>query len=156
MAMVMDACCAGYPVDVQMLATDLSAKVLEKAIAGRYSERVLEPVPRHYRQYFQDTGQVGPEGRVWEVQPELRRMVMFKRLNLAKPPFPMNGPMDLIFCRNVLIYLDTAARQALTQEAERLLRPGGLLMIGHAETLTGLNTSLRMVRPSVFRKDGPC
>ena len=84
---------------------------------------------------------------------ELQARVCFRRLNLSRPPFPLRGPLDCIFCRNVTMYLGVAVRQRLLVEFERLLRPGGLLLIGHAETLLGLETSLRMVRPSVFIKD---
>jgi chemotaxis protein methyltransferase CheR len=85
----------------------------------------------------------------------LRSRVMFKRLNLSMPPFPMRGELDAVFCRNVMIYFDIAVRQRLISEIERLLRPGGLLVVAHSETLNGIRSSLRTVRPSVYRKPGP-
>ena len=83
----------------------------------------------------------------------LKTRIAFRRLNLAEAPFPMHGPLDAIFCRNVMMYLNKPVRQRLLIEFERLLKPGGLLMIGHAETLMGLHTTLRLMRPSVFVKD---
>jgi chemotaxis protein methyltransferase CheR len=62
----------------------------------------------------------------------------------------MRGPFDIIFCRNVMIYFDQAVRQKVISGMERLLRPGGYLLIGHAEALSGVRTGLRMIRPSVF------
>jgi chemotaxis protein methyltransferase CheR len=65
----------------------------------------------------------------------------------------MQGPFDVIFCRNVMIYFDKVVRSRIVREVERLLAPGGLLLIGHSESLAGVSTRLTHVRPSVFRKD---
>jgi chemotaxis protein methyltransferase CheR len=78
--------------------------------------------------------------------------VSFRRLNLAEPPFPMQGPFDAVLCRNVLIYFEQPTRQRLVGAVEGLLRPGGLLCVGHTETLTGVRTGLRVIRPSVYRR----
>ena len=83
---------------------------------------------------------------------ELRSHLTFARLNLAQPPYAMRGPFDAILCRNVMIYFDAPIRQGLVNEMERLVRPGGLVFVGHAETLSGLDTSLEVVVPSVYRK----
>ena len=84
--------------------------------------------------------------------PVLRQVVIFRRLNLARPPFPMSGPIDAIFCRNLWIYFGQAERQALVDELERLLHPDGWLFVGHAETLSGLQTNGLVQRaPSVYR-----
>ncbi len=64
----------------------------------------------------------------------------------------MRGPLDVIFCRNVMIYFDNEVRQRLLNEMYRLLKPGGYLMVGHAESLSGLMSSFKSVRPSVYRK----
>ena len=82
------------------------------------------------------------------------KRVLFKRVNLATPPFPMRGDLDVVFCRNVMIYFDNAVRQRLVGEIERLLRPGGLLVVAHSETLNGIRSGLRTVQPSVYRKVG--
>ncbi len=140
---------AGREIDWRILATDISTRVLAVAKAGRYQEKQLSRAPAALRKrWFRPTETPGTE----EVHPALRERVHFARLNLAKPPYPMQGPFDAVFCRNVMIYFDTGVRQALITEIERLLAPGGLLCIGHSETLAGLRTSLRPIRPSEYRQ----
>jgi chemotaxis protein methyltransferase CheR len=90
--------------------------------------------------------------QLWQVASELRQKVVYRRLNLSSPPFPLRGPLDVIFCRNVMIYFDRDTRQALVDEFTRLLAPDGLLMVGHAESLSGIRTSLETVSPSVYRQ----
>ena len=82
----------------------------------------------------------------------LRQRILFRRLNLAELPYALQGPLDLVFCRNVMIYFDRTLRQALAQELGRLLAPGGLLITGHAESLSGMSTPFPMLRPSVYRR----
>jgi chemotaxis protein methyltransferase CheR len=144
--------------DVRILATDISVDTLRQATEGRYAAPRLEPVPEALRRRFftRLPGPSNPESELWEVRPEVKALVTYRRLNLAEPPFPMKGPLDVIFCRNVLIYFDQPTRQRLVSAMEELLRPGGLLCIGHTETLSGLRCSLKMQRPSVFRRPEEC
>jgi chemotaxis protein methyltransferase CheR len=139
--------------DVKILATDIAADTLKQAAAGRYGASRVGPVPKALLGRFFDrrADAADPDGEIYVVKPELRSLVTFGRLNLAQPPFPMKGPMDVVFCRNVLIYFDTPTRQRLLTAIEGLLAPGGLLCIGHTETLNGIRSRLKMVRPSVFR-----
>ena len=136
----------------ELLASDISVSALRTAAAGVYGRSRLEQVPKALRlKYFErQPGEVGEAS--YRVTSELRSRVAFKRLNLSTPPFPMHGDLDVVFCRNVMIYFDTAVRQRLISEVERLLKPGGLLVVAHSETLTGIRTKLRTVRPSVYRK----
>lgn len=164
-AMALSEAYAGATVDFRVLATDLSTSALSTAIAGRYTERQLAPVPERLRwKYFTPAarGPAVPNARgrgpaasaepEYDVTPRLRERVVFARMNLALTPFPMTAPFDVILCRNVMIYFDPAVRQRLLDELGRLLRPGGLLMVGHAETLTGLRHRLVEVQPSVLRR----
>ena len=97
-----------------------------------------------------------PDGSTgYTVSSDLRERVAFARLNLSTPPFPMRGPIDVVLCRNVMIYFDQRVRQDLVREIERLLVPGGYLMIGHSETLNGVATGLRSVGVTVYRKPLP-
>lgn len=139
------------PCDVRILATDISTRVLELCLRGHYPEARVEPVPRALRdRYFRKS--VENAEKVFIVADELRRLITFRRLNLATPPFPMRGPLDVIFCRNVMIYFDDQVRSRLIEEAYRLLRPGGYFIVGHSESLTRCNSKFQIVQPSIYQK----
>lgn len=141
----------GDACSVKMLATDISTKVLMYAKRGEYEFRKMEKVSsgRMNRWFRRVDRGVEP---VYQVDDSLRRMITFARLNLAHPPFPMKGPFDIIFCRNVMIYFDNDVRRRLLGECFRLLRRGGYLMVGHAESLSGMLSDFKSVRPSVYIK----
>lgn len=139
--------------DVKILATDISTTVLNTARKGEYDAKKLQKISKKFAgKYFTPVGGRG-EDRVFRVKDQLRRMITFSWLNLSAPPFPMRGPLDVIFCRNVMIYFDNAVRQRLLDEMHRLLKPGGYLVVGHAESLSGLLGGFRSVRPSVYIKE---
>ena len=73
-------------------------------------------------------------------------------MNLATPPFPMKGPLDIVMCRNVMTYFDDPVRKRLLEDIHRLLKPGGYLMVGHAESLAGMVGSLKHVAPGVYTR----
>ncbi|MFW6428656.1 MAG: CheR family methyltransferase [Desulfosalsimonas sp.] len=138
--------------DIKILATDISVSVLEVARRGEYEAKKLEKISgRLTGKYFTSAGGRGSE-KVYRVNDYIKNMITFAWLNLADPPFPMRGPLDVIFCRNVMIYFDNAVRRRLLEEMHRLLRPGGYLMVGHAESLSGLALGFKSVRPSVYVK----
>lgn len=142
-------------VEWKLLATDLSTRVLETAKAARYSEAAIASVPKEYQRRYLRKIDAG-----FEISPELRKHVGFGRLNLATPPFPLRDGIDVILCRNVMIYFDQPVRERLVTELVRLLRPGGLLIIGHSETLHGIHVPVRTQRAAVYRKlersEAPC
>lgn len=139
--------------DVKILATDISVSVLEIARRGEYEAKKLEKISRQLTgRYFSDAGRGRGGEKMYRVSDLIKNMISFKWLNLATPPFPMKGPLDVIFCRNVMIYFDNAVRKRLLGEMHRLLKPGGYLMVGHAESLSGLAVGFRSVRPSVYVK----
>lgn len=143
------------PADWRVLATDLSVQRLEHALVGRYLEAEVAPLEPKLRAAYLSAVREGPGAPPsYEVTAEIKERVKFRRLNLAEAPYPMHGPLDAIFCRNVMFYFDEPACQRLVSEAERLLKPGGVLYIGSAETLNRCETSLTLVRPSVFMKPG--
>jgi len=137
----------GADVDWRILASDISTKVLAKAEVGTFADAKLTGLARGELNRFFERG---PDKDERTVRPALRAKIAFRRLNLVTPPYPMRGPFDIIFCRNVMIYFDQLVRQRVISGMERLLRPGGYLLIGHAEALSGVRTGLRMIRPSVF------
>ena len=138
--------------DVRILGTDISTRALNVAKEGRYEPRHLEKVPESYaRRFFRKETDEGG-GVSFVVEDELRRMVSYARLNLAQPPYPMKGPFDVVFCRNVMIYFDNPVRKALLDEIWRVLKPGGYLLVGHAESLSGMLSHFRSHEPSVYVK----
>lgn len=149
-AMVMQQMLGEQTGDMRILATDISTRVLGMARAGAYSAEEVAPVPKTWRfKYFSHDR----ESDRYTVDPQLRRMISFCRLNLSTPPFPMKGPFDAVFCRNVMIYFDMEVRRRLVEEIRRLLRPGGLFMLGHAESLAGqLTDGFVRFGPSCYRR----
>ncbi len=145
--------CARPDVDVKILATDISTLALAQAAQGVYDRVRVEAIPRPiFFKYLDRRDQKDTDGEEqYQVKPRAKSLLLFRRLNLAAPPFPLRGPLDIVFCRNVMIYFDTRVRQALVEEIERLMRPGGLVFIGHSETLTSVNTELKLVCPAVYR-----
>ncbi len=155
LAMTLAETIADYPVDWRILATDISTKILAAAAQGIYDEAALKDVPRALlAKHFTALDTRKAANRHWQVNSELRQKVVFKRLNLAKPPYPMPGPLDVVFCRNVMIYFDDPVRQGLVAEIDRLLARDGLVCIGHSESLSGLKTRLAITEPSVYQPSG--
>ena len=105
--------------------------------------------PDRKSKYFERT----PDSDVcYRVDPDVAKLVLFKKLNLVQFPYPLQGPVDIIFCRNVMIYFDTQTRARIVSAFERLLRSGGYLFLSHSENLLGVPHSLERYDSSVFRK----
>ena len=133
--------------DARILATDLSSEVLVRARAATYAEAVMADVPAPLRErYFERVDGVGSR-----VTADLGGMVRLARLNL-QGAWPMRGPFDVIFCRNVMIYFDKATQERLVGRFAAMLRPGGLLFVGHSESLSGIRHELRYVAPAVYER----
>jgi chemotaxis protein methyltransferase CheR len=134
--------------DVKILATDISSRVLERARAGTYARVAMEGVPTELRRkYFETAGTT----QVYKVREPVKRMVGFARLNLMDE-WPMKGLFDVIFCRNVMIYFSKATQLSLVRRMAKFLKPGGHLLIGHAESLTGLDHGFHYVQPAIYKK----
>ncbi len=151
LAMVLQECAAGYNADIRILATDISTNVLHKAIEGVYPQEKVAGIPSVLLSRYFNEVQVSNRDH-YEVSDALKKMIVFRRLNLSEVPFPMKGPMDCVFCRNVMIYFDNEIRRRLLGEIQRLLKPEGILFVGHAESLTGQLCNLKNVKPSVYVK----
>lgn len=138
-------------IDIKILATDISTRVLELATRGNYAASLVEKIPVEMRNaHFQTVDRGGDH--MYQVRDHLKKQILFKRLNLNKTPYPINSTFDMIFCRNVMIYFDKELRDRIIAEAYRLLNPGGFLVIGHAETLLGMERKFRFIKPSVYRR----
>jgi chemotaxis protein methyltransferase CheR len=149
--------------DAGVLATDISEKVLNIARAGLYSAEQIRALPTVLRhKYFQaaeleylvkNSPNVQGHDTLWRVRPHVQKEVLFRHLNLMREQFPFKRPMQVIFCRNVMIYFDQATRAALIERFFHALEPGGYLFIGHAETLgRQRNGIFDYIMPAVYQK----
>lgn len=138
---------------LSILATDVSARMVEAAKTGVFAAGKFKDMPALLRdRYFDFVAPAdGKTEKRYRAKPELQRMIRFARHNLAGA-WPMKGPFDAVFCRNVMIYFDKKAQQELVTRFYEILRPGGVLIVGHAESLTGVRHGFIYVRPSVYVK----
>ena len=136
--------------DVKVLATDISTKVLGIAKTGIYETKRVEPVsPQQKQKYLLQTKVDGHQ--CYEVSNALREIITFGQLNLMGQ-WPIQGPIDFIFCRNVMIYFDKQTQQRLVSRYWDLLDSGGLLFTGHSESLTGITHKFKYVQPTIYAK----
>ena len=136
--------------DTRILATDISTRVLETASQAEYRQEILGDItPQVLQKYFTLVGPQSP--RTYRVNEAVRAMVRLARLNLMGD-WPMRGPFDVIFCRNVMIYFDKPTQQNLVRRFGQLLGPGGCLFVGHSESLTASSHDFRYVQPAVYMK----
>lgn len=136
--------------DVRILATDIDTRVLAHAERGEYSAEQAERIPAPLLQRYFYQGEGMNAGRV-QAKPVLKDLVRFRRLNLMDDPWPMRGPFDAIFCRNVIIYFDRPTQRRLIERLTQLLRPGGYLLLGHSESLIEAGGMLRHMSHSVYQ-----
>lgn len=137
--------------DHKILATDLSLDVLQKAVTAIYAEPKLQPVPLSYKQkYFLRSKD--PKNLVLRISPEIRKKVCFRQLNLMDRELAVQGKMDLIFCRNVLIYFDRATQEKVIRKLCLHLKEGGFLFIGHSESISDLRLPLIQRKSTVYQK----
>lgn len=136
--------------DVKILATDLDSDVLAKAQRGLYAaDRVRSMGAQRLSRFFVEKR--GREGPSFEVSAELSALITFKQLNLMHP-LPMKGPLDAIFCRNVVIYFDKDTQRELFSRVATLQRPGDLLFLGHSESLFKVSESYTPIGKTVYRR----
>jgi chemotaxis protein methyltransferase CheR len=140
---------AGWELDI--VASDLSTKVLDRAAQGVYTLGRAEEIPEHYRRRFMLRG-IGPEEGNCRAGKAVRAAVRFERINLNDDEYPVTGMFDAVFCRNVLIYFDPPSRAQVIDRLTRRLVPGGYLFLGHAESAARTATDLTSVMPAVYRR----
>lgn len=134
-----------------ILATDISTRVLKTAQRAIYTEEHITPVPMALRHKYLLRSKDPSNPRV-RIGPQLRDRVRFRRLNFLEDDFGLREKMDIIFCRNVLIYFDRPTQEKVVRRLCDHLRPGGYLFTGHSETLTGMNLPITQVANTVSRR----
>ncbi len=140
---------AGFSFSI--LATDISTKVLNHGIQGIYSMDKVEPIPLNLKKRYLLRSR-DKKKNLARVVPALRQKVQFRRLNLMDSDFGIRDPLDVIFCRNVIIYFDRPTQEKLLNNFYRNLIPGGYVFMGHSETLNGLRVPLVQVAPTIYRR----
>lgn len=134
--------------DARILATDLDTNMVARASAGQYTASSLDEMPVSLRnRYFATTSEDGRN----VASDALRRLIAFKQLNLLRT-WPMKGPFDVIFCRNVMIYFDSETKSGLVRRFAEMLKPNGFLYIGHSETLLDKQTDFSLCGRTIYRK----
>ena len=136
--------------DVGILATDISTDMLARGRRGLYGPDRMETVSLNLRERYFKRVEAHSQHQ-YCVSDELRKMVSFARLNLMDP-WPMRGPFDAIFCRNVMIYFDKQTQGQLINRFWDMLAPGGTMLIGHSESLTGVKHKFRYAQPTIYEK----
>jgi chemotaxis protein methyltransferase CheR len=135
--------------DVRIMATDISGRVLRTSQEGVYTAERLAGVPPSWlTKYFVARDRTKS---AWQVRPEYRSRCDFRKVNLIQP-FSTFSTFQVIFCRNVMIYFNKQTQSDLVNRLATALEPGGYLMVGHSESLTGLDHSLEYVKPAIYRR----
>jgi len=133
--------------DARILATDVDSNVIDHAAAGRYAADQADGVPETYRKRFTRRQRDG----ALEMTDDLRRSITFKQLNLMEP-WPISGPFEIIFCRNVVIYFDKPTQATLFDRFASLMPVGGWLYIGHSESLFKVTERFRLIGGTIYQK----
>jgi chemotaxis protein methyltransferase CheR len=137
-----------HDANVRILATDLDSDMLETAMAGEYGpDRVKGLSEARLQRFFSERSEHGRS--VYVIRPEVRRMVTFRKLNLMQP-LPMSGPLDVIFCRNTVIYFDKDTQRELFARIAPLQRPGDLLYLGHSESLLSVSDDYESIGHTTY------
>ncbi|MBW1715319.1 MAG: protein-glutamate O-methyltransferase CheR [Deltaproteobacteria bacterium] len=135
---------------IEILATDLSTKVLKTASSGIYEKKKVKSIPYQLKRKYFQKGDNSWKG-YFRLKKGIREKISFQRLNFMEE-FHFDEPFDIIFCRNVMIYFDNPTKEMLVGKFFQHLGIGGYLFIGHAESLTGIKHNLKYIQPSVYQK----
>jgi chemotaxis protein methyltransferase CheR len=135
-------------IDFYILATDIAVSALKKAATGIYAKDQISRVPPLYKlRYFEKMN-----NGTWMVNQKIRKMILFRRLNLMRRKYPFKKRFQVIFCRNVMIYFDEAVKNQLVERLYHNLEPDGYFFIGHSETLDRSTGLYRFVQPAVYQR----
>ena len=135
--------------DAKILATDIDTNVLAYAESGVYNQDQSEQLPEDKLQRYFRKSRGDQEGLIM-AKPVLKSLIAFRQLNLLSEPWPIRGPFDVIFCRNVIIYFDRPTQQRLITRLSQLLKPEGYLMLGHSEALHSIEHKLEHLGKNIY------
>ena len=139
--------------DIRVLATDLDTNVLQTCTRGVYGEDRVRGMPKaRLERCFDPVTEDGK--RQYRIKPELASMISFRQLNLMHA-LPMKGPLDIVFCRNVIIYFDKDTQRTLFSRIAPLQRPGDVLILGHSESLLQVSDAWTLMGKTIYRKGAP-
>lgn len=137
--------------DIKVLATDIDTTMLSTASKGEYDQSLIEPMPKHLlSKYF--IRQRGSQGFTYKVSPALRRMVTFRKFNMMHAKYPLKPDIDIVFCRNVMIYFDNVDKNSILSKIHGVMTPNGHLFVGHSESLTMVKDFFRYVGTTTYQK----
>lgn len=136
---------------VKILATDVNTEVLDTAMKGFYKEARIEGLPKTMLKKYFLKGDGRQQGYV-KVKNNIRNLISFRRINLTAPRYPFRKEFDFIFCRNVMIYFDKFTQKQIIDKLYHHLKKGGYLFLGHAESLTGIETDFKYIQPTIYKK----
>lgn len=134
-----------------VLATDVSTQVLDKASVAVYDMQAVAAIPKDikHRYFLKSKNEINPQVRLKQ---DIRNHVEFMRINFMDDDFGFRDTMQVIFCRNVLIYFDKPTQERVIKKFMNYLEPGGFLFLGHSETIFGMDLPLKTVAPTVFQR----
>jgi chemotaxis protein methyltransferase CheR len=138
--------------DIKMLATDISPKVLKKAIAGEYLDKDISGLdPKLLNAHFYESKNLQGQ-KVYTIKSNLRDKILFRMFNLVNDRYFFKNNFDMIFCRNVMIYFDAPTRAQIIDRFVKLLPKNGLLFLGESEAITERRDDLRLIKACVYKK----
>ena len=137
--------------DIKIYASDIDTNVLNTAQKGSYKEERLSPVKAEFKTKYFTLTQTDKE-KEFTAKPILKDLLIFKKINLLEEPYPIQEKIDIIFCRNVIIYFDKPTQKKIFNQMERLLVDDGILIIGHSETMFGISDSFKFLGHTIYQK----
>ncbi len=149
-AMLLEDCLGSLGRPWEIVASDISMRVLERAATGHYSTMRTGGIPHHYLRKYCLKG-TGEQAGTMLVERKLRQQVQFRQINLNSA-LPQLGTFDFIFLRNVLLYFNLQTKRQVVARVLSMLKPGGWLFISHTETLHDISDAVDAVRPATYRK----
>lgn len=137
--------------DYNIIGTDISTQILQKAVAAVYKEERIMNIPMNLKKkyFLRSKDRTNPSVRV---VPELRKKVRFQRLNFMDNSYSISETFDVVFCRNVLIYFDRPTQEKVIQKLCTKLKPGGYFFLGHSESIMNMDVPLDQIKPTIFRR----